>query len=269
MKNNQQQFKFPQVRTYSWVIPVIILFGLIALWEIWVYFGNIPKWQLPAPSAIAQELVASWELLSHHAYITLQEIIIGFFVALVSGVFLAGALVSSKILERAILPILISSQTIPIIAIAPLLLIWVGYGLASKVIIVALISFYPIAVNTIDGLKAINTDMIVMMKSLGASRWQIFSKLQVPTSLPYMFSGIKVGISLSVIGAVIGEWVGSSGGLGYLIKFSQPLFLTSRVFAAIFVLSVMGVVLFALAGWVEHLMLPWYYQEKRAKSINQ
>ena len=269
MKDNLPQFKFPQRRTYSWVIPVIILLVFIALWEIWVQFGNIPKWQLPAPSAIAQELVASWSLLLHHAYITLQEIVIGFLVALALGLLLATVIVRSKILERALLPILVSSQTIPIIAIAPLLLIWVGYGLASKVIVVALISFYPIAVNTIDGLKAINTDMVAMMRSLGASRWQIFTKLQVPTSLPYIFSGIKVGISISVIGAVIGEWVGASGGLGYLIKYSQPLFLTSRVFAAIFVLSVMGVGLFALAGLVERLMLPWYYAEKRAKSTDQ
>lgn len=269
MKNNQSQFKFPQSRNFSWIVPAIILIVLVAVWEIWVQFGDIPKWQLPAPSAIAQELVASWSLLLHHAYITLQEIIAGFLVALVLGLLLATAIIYSKILERAILPILISSQTIPIIAIAPLLLIWVGYGLASKIIIVALISFYPIAVNTVDGLKAINADMVAMMKSLGASRWQIFTKLQVPTSLPYMFSGIKVGISISVIGAVIGEWVGASGGLGYLITYSQPLFLTARVFAAIFVLSIMGIGLFALAGLVERLMLPWYYAEKRAKSTNQ
>src|SRR3989344_870236 len=200
MRNNPPQFKFPQARTYSWVIPIIILIVLIVLWEIWVQFGDIPKWQLPAPSAIAQELIVSWSLLLHHAFITLQEIVAGFFVALVLGLLLATAVVRSKILERAILPILVSSQTIPIIAIAPLLLIWVGYGLASKIIVVVLISFYPIAVNTIDGLKAINTDMVAMMRSLGASRWQIFTKLQIPTSLPYMFSGIKVGISISVIG---------------------------------------------------------------------
>ncbi|OHA38877.1 MAG: nitrate ABC transporter permease [Candidatus Taylorbacteria bacterium RIFCSPLOWO2_02_FULL_43_22b] len=269
MKNNLQQFKFPEVRAYSWIAPAFIIVALIATWELWVQLGDIPKWQLPAPSAIAAELVKSWSLLLHHGYITTQEIVFGFLVALVSGLLLAAALVSSKILERAILPLLVSSQTIPIIAIAPLLLIWVGYGLASKIIVVALISFYPIAVNTIDGLKAINADMVAMMKSLGASRWQIFTKLQIPTAMPFMFSGIKVGISLSVIGAVIGEWVGASGGLGYLITQSQPLFLTSRVFAAIFVLSVMGIGLFALAGLVERLMLPWYYAEKRAKKANQ
>jgi ABC-type nitrate/sulfonate/bicarbonate transport system permease component len=159
----------------------------------------------------------------------------------------------------------ISSQTIPIIAIAPLLLIWVGYGIAAKVIIVALISFYPIAVNTIDGLKAINSDAVNMMRTLGASRWQIFTKLQIPTSLPFMFSGIKVGISVSVIGAVVGEWVGASAGLGYLITYSQPLFLTARVFSAIVVLSVMGISLFLLAGFAERFMLPWHYAEKRAK----
>lgn len=268
MKNNQSQFRFPQSRNFSWIIPAIILLILIAIWEIWVQFGDIPKWQLPAPSAIAQELVASRSLLLHHTFITLQEIIAGFLVALALGLLLATAIIRSKILERAILPILISSQTIPIIAIAPLLLIWVGYGIASKIIIVALGSFYPIAVNTIDGLKAINTDMVAMMKSLGASRWQIFTKLQVPTSLPYMFSGIKVGISISVIGAVIGEWVGASGGLGYLITYSQPLFLTARVFAAIFVLSIIGIGLFASAGLVERLMLPWYYAERRAKVTN-
>ncbi len=133
----------------------------------------------------------------------------------------------------------------------------------------ALICFYPIAVNTVDGLKAVDPDMVNMMKTLGASRWQVFTKLQMPTAMPYMFSGIKVGISVSVIAAVIGEWVGASAGLGYLITYSQPLFLTDRVFAAIVVLSAMGISLFVLASVVERLMLPWYYTEKRANSIDR
>ena len=182
---------------------------------------------------------------------------------------LAALITYSKILESSIYPIVIASQTVPVIAIAPLLLIWVGYGIEPKIIIVALISFYPIAVNTVDGMKSVDPDMVRMMRTLGASRWQIFSKLQVPTSLPFMFSGIKIGISVSVIAAVIGEWVGGSAGLGYLITYSQPLFLTARVFAAIVLLSVMGISLFALASLLERLMLPWYHTEKKSKALGR
>jgi len=182
---------------------------------------------------------------------------------------LATGIAYSRILERSIYPIVIASQTVPIIAIAPLLLIWVGYGIAPKVIVVALICFYPIAVNTVDGLKSVDPDMVNMIKTLGASRWQVFTKLQMPTAMPYMFSGIKVGISVSVIAAVIGEWVGASAGLGYLITYSQPLFLTARVFAAIVVLSAMGISLFVLASVVERMMLSWHYTEKRANSIKR
>ena len=257
--------RFLLYRIQSWAIPSLILIGLVVGWEFWVQIGDVPKWQLPAPSVIGQELVQSWGLLWRHTFVTLQEVVIGFLVALVTGLLLAVGIAYSRILERSIYPLVISSQTIPIVAIAPLLLIWIGYGITPKVIIVALISFYPIAVNTIDGLKAINPDAVNMMRTLGASRWQIFTKLQIPTSLPYMFSGIKVGISVSVIGAVIGEWVGASAGLGYLITYSKPLFLTARVFAAIVVLSVMGISLFLLAGFAERFMLPWHYAEKRAK----
>ena len=256
-------------RLRLWATPASILIGLVVVWELWVKVFNVPKWQLPSPSEIGSELASSRELLFTHTLVTLEEIVLGFAAALVAGLLLAAGIAYSRILERSVYPIVIASQTIPIIAIAPLLLIWVGYGIAPKVIVVALICFYPIAVNTVDGLKAVDPDMVNMMKTLGASRWQVFTKLQVPTSLPFMFSGIKIGISVSVIAAVIGEWVGASAGLGYLITYSQPLFLTSRVFAAIVVLSAMGISLFLLASVTERLMLPWYYTEKRAKSIDR
>lgn len=256
-------------RLRLWAAPVTILLGIVVLWELWVQVWDIPKWQLPSPSEIGRELAASRSLLLEHTLVTLEEIILGFVAALTSGLVLATAIAYSRILERSVYPIVIASQTVPIIAIAPLLLIWVGYGIAPKVIVVALICFYPIAVNTVDGLKAVDPDMVNMMKTLGASRWQVFTKLQMPTAMPYMFSGIKVGISVSVIAAVIGEWVGASAGLGYLITYSQPLFLTARVFAAIVVLSAMGISLFVLASVVERMMLPWYYTEKRANSIER
>ena len=253
----------------TWLLPVAILAALLVAWELWVQIADVPKWQLPAPSAIAKELGTSRDLLWDHTLVTLQEIVIGFLVALVAGLVLAGAIAYSRVMERSVYPIVIASQTVPIIAIAPLLLIWVGYGLTPKIIIVALICFYPIAVNTVDGLKATDPDMVNMLRTLGASRWQVFTKLQIPTALPFMFSGIKIGVSVSVIAAVIGEWVGASEGLGYLITYSQPLFLTARVFAAIFVLSVMGISLFVLAVVAERMMMPWHFNEKRANSMRQ
>ncbi len=256
-------------RLRSWTVPVLVLAALVGVWELWVQVGGVPKWQLPAPSAIAAELVHSRALLWDNGLVTLEEIALGFLAALAAGLTLAALIAYSRILERSIYPIVIASQTIPIIAIAPLLLIWVGYGITPKVIVVALICFYPIAVNTVDGLKAVDPDMVNMMRTLGASRWQVFTKLQIPTSMPFMFSGVKIGISVSVIAAVIGEWVGGSAGLGYLITYSQPLFLTARVFAAIVVLSVMGISLFAIASVVERLMLPWYYTEKQSKTLRR
>ena len=256
-------------RIRAWGMPIIILAALVGAWELWVQVGDVPKWQLPAPSAIAVELAESRALLWDNTLVTLKEVALGFLAALAAGVILAALITYSRILESSIYPIVIASQTVPVIAIAPLLLIWVGYGIEPKIIIVALIAFYPIAVNTVDGMKSVDPDMVSMMRSLGASRWQIFSKLQVPTSLPFMFSGIKIGISVSVIAAVIAEWVGGNAGLGYLITYSQPLFLTARVFAAIVLLSVMGISLFALASLLERLMLPWYHTEKKAKSLGR
>ena len=260
-------FKNKILNSVNWIFPIGILVSLVIVWEVVVHVANVPSWQLPPPSAILDELIASKELLLDHTLVTLKEIVVGFSVALVTGLTLAAGIAYSRILERSVYPIIIASQTIPIIAIAPLLLIWVGYGLTPKVIIVALICFYPIAVNTVDGLKSIDPDMISMFRTLGASRFQVFTKLQVPNSLPFMFSGIKIGISVSVIAAVIGEWVGGSEGLGYLITYSQPLFLTARVFAAIFLLSVMGISLFGLGVWIEHLTMPWYFSVKRSNAM--
>ena len=254
---------------FSWGIPSFILICLLGIWELGVRLFNLPLWQLPAPLNIGQELVDNYSLLLTHAVVTLQEVIFGFFVALICGIILAICIAYSKILERSIYPIIIASQTIPVIAIAPLLLIWIGYGIIPKIIIAAITSFFPITVNTVDGLRSVDKDMVNMMRTMGASRLQIFTKLQIPNAMSYIFSGIKVGISISVIGAVIGEWVGGSAGLGYLMTYSQPLFLTARVFAAIFILSVMGVSLFLLASLVERVMLSWYFTEKQIRSLGR
>ncbi len=241
-----------------WLPALLIIVAILCAWEACVRAFDVQKWLLPAPSDIGVALYVDAALLWTHTRATLTEIVVGYALALASGVALASAIGMSRTLERAIYPFVIASQTIPIIVIAPMLLIWVGYGLAPKVIVVALISFFPIVVNMVDGLKSVDRDMVNLMRTLGARRWHIFFKLQAPTSLPYLFSGMRVAIAVSVIGAVIGEWVGSSEGLGYLMIRSKPQFLTERVFAAIAILSALGVGLFASIGILERLAIPWW-----------
>ena len=248
------------IKSLVWWLPALaIIMGLLGAWEGLVRLFDVQRWLLPPPSAIAEELVSSRSLFLDHTWVTLEEIVVGFAIAALSGVVLATGIAFSRTVERSIYPFVIASQTIPIIAIAPLLLVWLGYGLTPKVLVVALIAFFPIVVNMVDGLKSADRDMVNLMRTLGANRWQVFTKLQIPTSLPFLFSGLKVAIAASVIGAVIGEWVGSSEGLGYLMVRSKPQFLTERVFGAIFILSVMGIVLFLAIGLAERYLIPWHH----------
>jgi len=252
-----------------WLPPLLIVVAVLGAWEGYVHIFNVPKWLLPAPSVIAATIGDSIGLLYRHTLVTLQEVLVGFGLALVGGVVVASAIALSRTAERAIFPFVIASQTIPIIAIAPLLLVWVGYGLAPKIIVVALIAFFPIVVNMVDGMKSADPDVVNLMRTLGANRWQIFLKIQVPSSMPFLFSGTKIAIAVSVIGAVIGEWVGSSEGLGYLMIRSKPQFLTERVFAAITILSAMGVGLFILVGVAEKLAIPWWHSERRRRAVDE
>ena len=252
---------------WLWALGVAAL--AIGVWEGTVALFHIPHWKLPAPSAVATELVLSRGLLLRHTWVTVQEVLIGCGAALIIGVLVAVLIAYSRTFQRLVYPLVIASQAIPIIVIAPLLLIWVGYGLAPKIIIVVLIAFFPIVVNTVDGLQAVDPDMVSLMRTLGASRWQLFRKVQVPTSLPYFFSGLKIAVTVSVIGAVIGEWVGANAGLGYLTKISVPLFQTARSFAAIVILGAMGVGLFLAVALLERLMLPWHHTARRRQALEQ
>ena len=253
----------------QWALPAALILMALGVWEAAVRLFHVARWLLPPPSSIGAELLESRSLLLRHTWVTLEEVLLGFALALVVGIALAAAIAYSRIVERAAYPFVIASQTVPVIVMAPLLLIWIGYGIWPKIIVVVLISFFPIVINTVDGLKSADPDMLNMMRTLGASRWQLFIKVQAPSSVPFLFSGIRVAIALSVIGAVIGEWVGASAGLGYLMTRSAPQFLTDRVFASIFILSIMGISLFALVVMAERYALPWYQWEKRDKAINR
>ena len=238
--------------------PVILIILLLIIWQVASDLFKIPNWMLPSPLAIIREIIESKSILLKHALVTLNEAFLGLVVAIIIGIIFGVIIFLFKTAERSVYPVIIASQTIPIIAIAPLLLIWVGSGIESKVIVVILISFFPVVVNLIDGFKNADNDYEKMLKTLNASKWQILFKIQFPFALPYLLSGIKIASVSSVIGAVIGEWVGSSSGLGWLIKISSPQFLTERMFASIVLLSFMAIALFSVSWSIEKLLLRNY-----------
>ena len=244
-------------RWSSWLWPLLILLLLLGGWEVAVRVADTPRWMLPPPSAIAISLRDDRALLLSHAWVTLQEVLLGFGLALVAGVLVGIAIDSSRVLKRAIYPLVIASQTIPLVALAPILLIWFGYGILPKVLITALVSFFPLAVNTVDGLRAADGEMLALLRSFGASRRQRFRLVKMPAALPQLFTGARIAITFSVVGAVFGELVGASAGLGYLMERAGAQFQTERVFAAIVLLALMGISLFALLTLLERLLLPW------------
>ncbi|HUG15548.1 MAG TPA: ABC transporter permease [Thermomicrobiales bacterium] len=247
----------------SWLLPLLALAVALAAWEIGVWIDNTPRWFLPKPTDIAREMVTSRALLLDHTWTTAQEVLVGLALAFALGVMLAVAIASSRLVERAIYPAIVASQAIPIIALAPILLIWFGYGMTPKVIVVVLICFFPIVVSMVDGLRAADPDAIALLRSMGASRVQIMRIVRVPASLPNLFSGLRIAAAVSVIGALVGEWVGASSGLGYLMTRSAAQFQTPRLFAAVTIAALMGVLLFALVALVERLALPWRAAERR------
>ena len=188
-----------------------------------------------------------------------------FAVAILLGVGLAILIRSSPVVERALYPWLVASQLVPIPAIAPIFVLWTGFDLRPKIMVIALVSFFPIAVNTIDGLRAVDPQLIRLLRTMRASRWQRFRFAQVPAALPSFFTGLKIGAALAVIGAVFAEWVGSSAGLGYLILVLNNATDTPAMFAAIFLLALIGIALFGLVALAQRLLLPWYFEGREGR----
>jgi ABC-type nitrate/sulfonate/bicarbonate transport system permease component len=241
----------------------MLLAGLVAAWELAVLVFAIPTWLLPSPSGIAQALWRTAPLLGPHVLQTVKQALLGLLAAVIVGVVLAAAIDLWAWLRRALYPLLVISQTIPILALAPLLIIWFGFGMTPKVIIVALFCFFPIAINTADGLSSADPELLSLLRAMGASRGQVWRKVRLPASLPYFFSGLRIAAAYSVVGAIIGEWVGGNLGLGIYMLRSSNAFKTEQVFAAIVISSLISLVLFGLVYLSERLLLPWYHTGKR------
>lgn len=242
--------------------PLVFSLLFLAAWQAYVTIFDVSDAALPSPTEVVQALQDESQLLIDNTWITVQEIVLGFLLALVVGVGLGILLRSSRLVERAVYPWLVVSQLVPIPAIAPVFVIWFGFDLRPKILVVALVSFFPIVVNTIDGLKAVEPELVNLMRTLRAPRWRIFLSAQLPAAMPFIFSGMKIASALAVIGAVFGEWVGASEGLGYLILVFNNQTDTAAVFAVVTVLAVIGIGLFALISLVERLALPWYHKPR-------
>jgi putative hydroxymethylpyrimidine transport system permease protein len=247
----------------KYLAPIAVILLLLGIWELaarWDWISNalnIEDFLVPAPTDIAKSLWEDRSLLSSNAWVTLKEVLFGFAIAAAAGFGFALLIHLSDTARRAVYPLLVASQTIPIVILAPILVVWFGFGLTPKLVIVALICFFPITVNTLDGLRSVDPDLTKMMRSLGAGRLQRLWRAEIPTALPYAFSGARVAITVSVIGAVFAEYVGSSEGLGHLINQAQAQLLTARSFAAVVVLSAMAILLFALVSLIERKVITW------------
>jgi NitT/TauT family transport system permease protein len=225
--------------------PTLSILFLIA-WQVAVPLAGLSDFILPTPWQIIRRIVVDYRLILSDSLITLVETLVGFAIAAVSGVALALAIFYSRIFERAVYPLLVAMQTIPKVALAPLLVLYLGYGFAPKCFLALLLAFFPIVISTVVGLQALDKAMVDLVRSMGANEWQTFYKIRLPAALPNIFGGLKVGISLAVIGAVIGEYVAAERGLGYLQLQAGSQFDTTLSFAAMIVIAFIGIVLFWL-----------------------
>jgi NitT/TauT family transport system permease protein len=240
----------------------LVLLGFFGLWEAGVRVFNTPVYLLPAPTVIVAEFFKEPLWYGRHAAYTVGACLMGFALALVIGVVMAIGIVYSRILESTLYTLLVSLNSIPKIALAPLFIIWMGTGTASKVAVAMLIALFSIVIDTVLGLRSVDPDALDMSRSMQASPMQILWKIRFPTALPAMFAGMKVAISLALVGAIAGEFVASQVGLGYVILVSQGMFQTTRVFVAVLLLGILGTILFYAVVLVERILVPWHVSQR-------
>lgn len=239
------------------IIPIVFFSALILIWELIVDKGVIQRFILPSPVDVIKTTILIMDELKNNMLITLNEACVGFGIAGIFSIILAIAMDSIAIVKKAIYPILIVSQTIPIIAIAPLFALWFGFGELPKVIVVVLVCFFPIVVSLLDGLQSVDEDVLYLMKSMGASKLKIFTMVKFPASMISFFSGLKIAATYSIMGAVIGEWLGGDGGLGVYMIMVKHSYATDKVFAVILVIVVLSMALFIIIDLLQYIAMPW------------
>lgn len=238
--------------------------AILAVWQLACMLFKVPAYALPSPFSVAQQLVTQQGLLAKAALVTGEEIVIGFLLSGLAGIALALIISRFSAFGRALYPIVVLFQTVPKIAMAPLFILWFGFNLFPKIILIVVIAFFPVALNMLAGLQSTDENLIALFRSVGATRTEILRRVQLPHSLPGLMAGLKVAITLSVIGAIVGEFAGASAGLGYVIQFASTQLETPLVFAALVEVSVVGVVFYYLIEFLEHRFIFWVPRAGRA-----
>ncbi len=230
---------------------LLLMITLLIIWEACVRIFEIPAFLLPAPTQIAELMVEEWSLIQMHSLATIWAILTGYVTAVVFALVVSALMIRFALLERLIMPIFVGLQSVPKIAIAPLILVWIGAGMGSKIAVVMSIAFFPIVINTMAGFKEVDRGLADVFKSVAATEQQMLFKLRLPYAIPYIFAGLRIATTLAVLGAIVAEWLAASNGLGYLVLSGSFNFNTARSFAAIIALAVIGTVFFNLMSWIE------------------
>jgi len=242
--------------------PFWLVVMLVVLWDLLIRAFKIPPYLIPNPLSVGQQLVAEWPMLWRETLPTLYATLGGFALSALVGVPIAMWIAYSRVVESFVYPLLVFSQSIPKVAIAPLFVVWFGFGLIPKVIAAFLLGFFPVVVATVQGFKSVEGDVIDLARSMGASPLAIFLKFRLPHALPAIFSGLKVSVTLAVVGAVVGEFVGSNSGLGYVLQKANGTFDLPLMFAALVILSMIGVLLFLVLELIERWLMPWHASQR-------
>lgn len=263
------QFKKQRSRTSQALIdliyPVVTLAVVILGWEAWVNWRDVPSYLIPTPSSAFAEMVEQSGFLWDQLWVTAQETIYGYVISVLLGIPIAIAIAGSRFVEKCLYPLLVASQVFPKVALAPVFLIWLGFGIASKVLIVILIAFFPIVVNGVIGLQSVEQEKIYLARSMGASSLKTFTRIKLPHSLPALFGGLKLAAIFAVVGAVVGEFIGADAGLGRTLLLANGNLNTRLLFATIGYLTLFGVAFYLVIDIIERISIPWHLSKRRTE----
>lgn len=257
-ERTKEQSSFSAAGILRWLTPLAGVFVFLAIWQIGVMVYKVPAYLLPPPTDVAHTFVSEFPRLLRHGWITTYEMLLGYGLAVLIALPLAVAITSSKRFDEFVMPTMLFFQVIPKVAVAPLFLVWFGVGALPKVLVAFLISFFPIVIDAAVGLRSMSPEMGDLARSMGSTRLQTFLRFRLPTSLPYLFSGLKVAATLAIAGAVVGEFVGADQGLGYLLLVTNSNMETSLMFATLVALTIIGLAFFYIVEFVEALLIPWH-----------